>query len=246
MGKPKKDSGTWLMTYADLVTALMAFFVLLYTLTPGVEDKAFNAFIEYFQKHSGLLDASNASPQSESNVVNPEKIQEYTNEQASRWQAFTDYLEEEQIQKDVEISAVSDGVLITLSDSLTFQSGSAELLPQARVILNLVGNTISNSVAEVEVQGHTDNVPINESSGYKSNWYLGAARAVAVVEFLQLNAEIDADQFKAASFGEYRPVSTNLTREGRRTNRRVEIYLRQKDMIGEILREEIFNEASLK
>jgi len=245
MGKPKKDSGNWLMTYADLVTALMAFFVLLYTLTPGVEDKAFNTFIEYFQKHSGLLDAANASPQSESNVINPEKIQEYTNEQASRWQAFIDYLEEEEIQEDVEISMVSDGVLITLSDSLTFQSGSAELLPQARDILNLVGKTISNSVAEVEVQGHTDNVPINESSGYKSNWYLGAARAVAVVEFLQLNAEIDANQFKATSFGEYRPVSTNLTREGRRANRRVEVYLRQKDMVGEILREEIFDDISL-
>jgi chemotaxis protein MotB len=246
MGKPKKDSGSWLMTYADLVTALMAFFVLLYTLTPGVEDKAFNSFIEYFQKHSGILDASNTSPQSESNVVNPEKIQEYTNEQASQWQAFIDYLEEEQIQNDVEISMVSDGVLITLSDSLTFKSGSAELLPQAQVILNLMGKTINKSIAEVEVQGHTDNVPINESSGYRSNWYLGAARAVAVVEYLQIIADIEADKFKAISFGEYRPVSTNLTREGRRSNRRVEIYLRQKDMIGEILREEIFGEASLQ
>jgi chemotaxis protein MotB len=242
MGKPKKDTGTWLMTYADLVTALMAFFVLLYTLTPGVEEKAFNAFIEYFQKHSGLLDMNNQSPQSSSNVTRPEQIQEYMEEQASQWQALTDYLKEEQIEDEVEISMTSEGILITLSDSLTFESGSSALLPKAKEILGLVGKTISQPIAEVEVQGHTDNVPINRNSKYESNWYLGAARAVSVVQYLQSNADIDPDQFKASSFGEYRPMATNLTVEGRRTNRRVEIYLRKNDVLSEMIREEIFDQ----
>src|SRR5699024_5112218 len=108
-----------------------------------------------------------------------------------------------------EIKMMSDGVKITLNDSLTFESGSSELLPRAKIILEKVAETMGDWVDEIEVQGHTDNVPIASSSFYRSNWHLGAARSVSVVQFLQEQADIAPEHYKASSFGEYRPVVTN-------------------------------------
>lgn len=128
----------------------------------------------------------------------------------------------------MDIQLLQDGVKITLSDSLTFESGSSDLLPEAKVVLEQVADVLGDRVLDIEVQGHTDNVPISNMM-YKSNWHLGAARSVSVVQYLQAQADMDPSHFKASSFGEYRPVSENESTDGRRKNRRVEIYL--KDLI---------------
>ena len=77
MGKPKEDSGTWLMTYGDLVTLLLVFFVLLYTMTPGVEEQAFNSFISYFQQHSGFFPDNSSLTTDLQNNPNPEQVDEF-------------------------------------------------------------------------------------------------------------------------------------------------------------------------
>jgi chemotaxis protein MotB len=123
---------------------------------------------------------------------------------------------------------ISDGIKITLSDSLTFESGSSELLPKAKEVLEKVAEMMTPKVEEIEVQGHTDDVPIARDSYYRTNWHLGAARAVSVVQYLHKSSDLDPSRFKATSFGEYRPVVPNDTPEGRLRNRRVEIYLRDK------------------
>ena len=231
MGKPKKDSGTWLMTYGDLVTLLLVFFVLLYALSPGVEKKKFNAFIQYFQQSGGFFDDNNVAPPQPppgETAPSPEEMEEFIEEQLTRWVALKDFLDEHQLTDEVDIKPMSDGLLITLSDSLTFESGSAQLLPRAQKLLARISESLANDVVEIEVQGHTDNVPISGNGLYKSNWYLGGARAVSVVEYLQQNAKVDPKRFKASSYGEYKPVADNDSPEGRRKNRRVEIYLRDK------------------
>ncbi|MTI86480.1 MAG: hypothetical protein FH748_00775 [Balneolaceae bacterium] len=225
MGKSEGNSETWLVTYSDLVTLLLVFFVLLYTLTPGVEDSTFNSFIQYFQKNSSFFKENAVSVQS---VNNQEESEEYTEQKMERMKAFIDYLEEEKLESEVNIQFTSDGIKITLSDSLTFESGSSELLPKAKEVLQKVGTTIDKGILKVEVQGHTDNVPVASTSKHESNWHLGAARAVSVVQHLQLNAAIEPKRFKATSFGEYNPITENKTPQGRRSNRRVEIYLRDR------------------
>ena len=92
----------------------------------------------------------------------------------------------------------------------------------------------------VEVQGHTDSVPINGEK-FNSNWHLGAARAVTVVQYLVNAADMPSEDFKASSYGENKPVATNITTEGRLQNRRVEIYIRKEwSMVERYVIEEMF------
>lgn len=233
MGKSKGSSENWLMTYGDLMTLLLVFFVLMYTLTPSISDSTFQAFIEYFKKTPGLFDANNIKKNDfESQLSDSTNFEDLLEERAEYWQALKDVLEEYNLSSEVDIELSSSGVKITLSDSLTFESGSSELLPDAKIILDQVARKIDKNVAEIEVQGHTDNVPINSASIHKTNWHLGAARAVSVVEFVQEKSDIDPKNFKASSFGEFKPIAQNETETGRRRNRRVEIYLKDELLTG--------------
>lgn len=226
MGKSKGSSGNWLMTYGDLMTLLLVFFVLLYTLTPSINEGVFKDFISHFQKSSGFFDAQNLNKEEYEAPTDSLDMEDLLEDRVEYWQAFADLLEEFEFSSEVDIEVSSSGVKITLSDSLTFESGSSELLPDAEIVLQEVAGRIDKSVVEIEVQGHTDNVPIRGNSIHKTNWHLGAARSVSVVQFLQDNSDIMPGNFKASSFGEYNPIAENDTEEGRRKNRRVEIYLR--------------------
>ncbi len=226
MGKPKEDSGTWLMTYGDLVTLLLVFFVLLYTMTPGVEEQAFNSFISYFQQHSGFFPDNSSLTTDLQNNPNPEQVEEFLEEQMERWQAMAEFVDSIAEMEGVDIEATEEGFVITLNDSVAFNSGSSELLPGAKEILDEVSKTILDGRWEVEVQGHTDNIPVSGGSVHQTNWHLGAARAVSVLQYLQDTSDLKPELFKATSYGEHRPVASNNTANGRRANRRVEVYLK--------------------
>ena len=175
MGKPKEDSGTWLMTYGDLMTLLLVFFVLLYTMTPGVEERVFNSFISYFQQHSGFFPDNNSLTTDLQNNPNPEQVDDFLVENMERWQVMAEFVENTKETEGVDVESIDDGFLITLADSVAFMSGSSELLPQAKNILNGVATSIGDDYWEIEVQGHTDNVPIARGGIYQTNWHLGAA-----------------------------------------------------------------------
>ncbi|MEX0722414.1 MAG: flagellar motor protein MotB [Gracilimonas sp.] len=226
MAKSKRNSGNWLITYGDLMTLLLVFFVLLYTLTPSIDESVFKDFISHFQNNSGFFDAHNIKTEDFEVPTDSLDMEDLLEERVEYWQAFADVLENYEFSSEVDIEVSTSGVKITLSDSLTFESGSSELLPNAMIILKDVAEKIDENVIEIEVQGHTDNVPIRGNSIHKTNWHLGAARSVSVVQFLQENSEIIPSNFKASSFGEYDPIADNETETGRRKNRRVEIYLR--------------------
>ncbi|MCH8557588.1 MAG: flagellar motor protein MotB [Balneolia bacterium] len=226
MGRSKKSSGNWLVTYSDLVTLLMVFFVLLYVLTPGIDQSVFQNFISYFQSSVGVMNQSAVISQQDQDIEN-QRI-DITNE----WIVVEDFLEQHGLSNQVEIEAIPEGIKITLSDSLTFNSGSSQILPMAELVLGKISEMINEDVRSIEVQGHTDNVPVSPTSYYRSNWHLGAARAVSVVEFLRGSSEFAPENFKASSFGEYRPIDTNETSRGRRQNRRVEIYFLYEQLAG--------------
>lgn len=85
MGKSEGDSQGWLVTYSDLVTLILTFFVLLYTMTSGVEKTSFNSFIQYFQKNAGFLPESQAAVESIENKIEPEQLEQMMEEQMERW-----------------------------------------------------------------------------------------------------------------------------------------------------------------
>lgn len=210
----KSGSGNWLTTYSDLVTLLLVFFVLLYVLTPGIDESTFNNIIAHFQNsNSVVFEKSSSSEESDDKTLRQE------------WEQVQEFLEERGYSEEVDIEKTEEGVKITLNDSLTFNSGSAELLERSEIVLERIAKAIGSNVKEVKTHGHTDNVPISESSIYRTNWHLGAARAVSVVLFLSNESELKSEKFEARSYGEFRPVATNDTPEGRLRNRRVEIYI---------------------
>jgi len=227
MGRSKKSSGNWLVTYSDMVTLLLVFFVVLYTLTPGIDRSTFDNFISYFQQSVGVID-------------NTAVLEQNTSSQSSRmniveqWKVVEDFLERMGLEDQVDIEQTPEGVKVTLSDSLTFESGSSDLLPAARRVLDEIAGVFTEDVAEAEVQGHTDTVPVARTSYYRSNWHLGAARSVSVLKYLQEQSSLEPQNYKASSFGEFRPVADNEEESGRRLNRRVEIYVRYHSLIQEI------------
>lgn len=227
MGRSKKDTGNWIVTYSDLVTLLLVFFVLMYVLTPSIDQAMFDNFISFFQNSSSVMDQSSAVQQRSSAEI--EDLREEIN---NEWTNIEEFLERHNLSAHVDIEASNDGIKITLSDSLTFESGSSQLLPAAEMVLGRIAEMFDERIAKTEVQGHTDSIPISQISVYRSNWHLGAARAVTVVEFLNNQSMLDSENFKASSFGEFRPISTNETVTGRRQNRRVEIYVSYRDLMG--------------
>ena len=224
MGRSKKNSGNWLMTYSDMVTLLLVFFVVLYMLTPGVDMDVLQEFLQRFQGGTGVLD-QHETVMSES-ARDRDDRDDLLEERLVRWQELIDYIEEQQLENHFEIDLIPEGIRITLSESVTFNSGSSELLPEAQNILSYTADLFTEDIYEIEVQGHTDNVPLMESAYYRSNWELGASRAISVVRFVKDVSGLIPEIFKASSYGEYRPVDTNQTPDGRRANRRVEIYVR--------------------
>lgn len=217
MASSENESGNWLITYSDLVTLLMVFFVLLYMMTPGVDVAKFNEYLSFFQQSTGMLENTSVQGQSARSTEIRQIIE--------RWEALEESVNRQDLAGEISVEATRWGMKVTMENQLTFASGSADLLPEAGMVIDEISKLLDREVMRVPVHGHTDDVPVASGSSYPSNWHLGAARAVSVLYALRNSSELDPGQFEAVSFGEYQPVASNETVEGRRRNRRVEIQL---------------------
>jgi chemotaxis protein MotB len=127
---------------------------------------------------------------------------------------------------DVAIRKTSDGFKAVIPNPVLFASGDAALSDKIYPILDgIVAIAKKNNLA-VQVEGHTDNVPI-ETQKFPSNWELSTTRAVNILRYMQTNSGVPANRLVAVGFAEYRPIADNGTPEGRRENRRIEIIFRQ-------------------
>lgn len=137
-------------------------------------------------------------------------------------------LKKEIADKQVQVERVRDQLRVELVDEILFDSGEAVIKPAGLEVLRRVGAILKRVQGrQIEVQGHTDNVPIvgQLAKRFPTNWELSAARATNVARFLQDEAKIDSALLSAAGFSEYRPRAPNDSEEGRRRNRRIEILL---------------------
>jgi chemotaxis protein MotB len=132
-------------------------------------------------------------------------------------------LESEVQAGQIQIQQLRDGLLLNVSDEILFPSGSAQLSVQGKDVLARVAGHLKELPDRVEVQGHTDDVPI-ATAIYPSNWELAAARATGVVRWLE-GQGLDPRLLSGVSFGQQHPVAPNDTTEGRAKNRRIEIRL---------------------
>lgn len=134
-------------------------------------------------------------------------------------------LNESRVGDQVELSFTAQYIQLTMNGALLFDSGSAELKEEAKQVLNKVGIILERySNGTIEIEGHTDNVPMS-SAKYANNEELSSARALSVFYYLEENTFLDPQNLKHAGMGERVPVADNSTPEGRSLNRRVEIRI---------------------
>ncbi len=135
-------------------------------------------------------------------------------------------LKKEIEEKQIRLEMLNKGLVITFVDEILFDSGKAQIKKAAYSILDRVAKVLNNQVRNrnIAIEGHTDNQPIRKSK-WKSNWELSTARATSVLHYLIDKRSVNPQRLSAVGYGEFRPVVSNKTKEGRQQNRRVEITI---------------------
>ncbi len=153
-----------------------------------------------------------------------------------------DRLRKEIGDKEVSVEMAERGLVITFVAEVLFDSGKAKLRSEAHEKLDKVADVLQTTVRDLNVgiEGHTDNIPIKYSS-WKSNWELSGTRAMSVLHYLNDDKGLDPNRLSATGYGEYHPVASNDTIEGRQKNRRVEIVILPK-----VSKKEASQEENLK
>lgn len=221
---PEDDQPTapfWMATFSDMVTLLLAFFVMLVAMSE-VEVKKFEEALSYFHGHTGMLQNEMALV---AGPTTPATAENQAVQQAERYEELLERLEEAGLSDAVEVSLTTEGVHLTMLDSVMFASGTSALLPDAERVLAALAAVVAPDVQSVSVEGHTDSVPI-QTATYPSNWELSTARAASVVRFLLAHeGALAPDRYRAAGYAEFRPRDSNATAAGRARNRRVTILI---------------------
>ncbi|WP_374054641.1 flagellar motor protein MotS [Rossellomorea sp. FM04394] len=225
-GAPK-----WMVTFSDLITLILVFFILLFSMSQ-IDIVKFRAIADSFQQrqilefYPSVIPFENPSAEPE---VEMEKMQTQSSEQADKElkQLLADiqsYLNENKLSDVIVATRTERGVVLVLQEQALFASGEATVLEEAYPFLNKVGDLISRIPNFVKVEGHTDNRPIN-TYRFPSNWELSSARASSVIRYIIQTENLDPKRFIAVGYGDTRPIAPNDTRENLQKNRRVEVII---------------------
>jgi chemotaxis protein MotB len=217
----KQGLDMWVMTYGDMMTLLLTFFVLIVSFS-SIRESKFKQAAMALREAFGVL----ASPESVLALNQPIVPNHAPHEQSELLYEVRDMersLLAEGLEGDVQAEITANGVNFRIAAPVLFETGTATLASQGREVLGTLARMIEKYPHEVRVEGHTDNVPI-ASARFPSNWHLSAGRAVAVATELQRQG-IAPDRLSATGYGEFRPQADNGTAAGRAQNRRVEIFM---------------------
>ena len=240
-GGGKPSSPPWMTTYGDMMTLLLCFFVLLYSMSVIDADR-FDMMLSTFRDQLGVLDGGRTVSRDEFIQAGQhgELLGQLERSQLEFEQLYMDvmaYIEEEGLEGELEVAFVDEGLLIRFPGRILFELGEAELLSEALEILDQMADFFEAIDNEVTVEGHTDNWPIS-TERFPSNWELSTARATNVIRYFIEEKNLPPDQFSAAGYGEYQPIRPNDTAENRALNRRVDILIRRSAEFDQLWREE--------
>lgn len=230
----------WLVSYADFITLLFAFFVVMYAISSVNQGKynqltysmgsAFtgDAAVASNQKGTGADGKIKGQP---SSIMKPLPLSHlYTEKQKRERESMAKMGLDistalSSLVNDGKVRVIQNGrgVRIDINDSILFQQGAAELSPAANTIISEIASLLKENQRLIQVEGHTDNTPIHNAAFY-SNWELSAVRASSVVRMLSSSGIADK-RLSALGFGASQPMSENETAEGRAKNRRVSIMV---------------------
>ncbi len=210
----------WLLTYADMITLLLAFFVILYAISK-VDLKKYETLAVSlrgaFNTPAAPLPISTKGNGGERLLPKPDLVFEVV-------QQLRERLGEDLQAGRVQIERTADGIILRFQDAILFERGKAELRTEARRLLDKVAGVVSGLSNPIEAEGHTDTLPIR-SAQFPSNWELSVARATAVVRYLVEAHALSPLRLAARGLGEHKPLFPNDATRGEPRNRRVEIRI---------------------
>ncbi|AAK79809.1 chemotaxis protein MotB [Clostridium acetobutylicum] len=245
MSKKKKEhheehvDETWLIPYADMLTLLLALFIVMFAMSK-VDNKKLQKmsqeFSAIFSSGKGVLvesgtgngvvssmkESTPSNAQSESN--NSKIEQDMMNEIKKN---IDQKVAENGYTDKIKSKITEEGLAISIQDIILFRSGDSTVLANIQPMLIEISKMIHSLDNNIKVTGHTDNIPIATET-FHSNWELSASRALNVMKFMVTSGGVDEKRFSIQAYGEYSPEETNSTEQGRARNRRVEIFILRK------------------
>lgn len=227
----------WLVSYADFITLLFAFFVVMYAISSINEGKykvLSDSLTNAFRNVTGItggqpvIITQGAPPFSPKPVGRPDKlVEQKKSDERQRMKNIAkdimDALQPLVAQGKVRLLETSRGVTIEINDSVLFPAGQAKLQPASMSAMRAIADVLAQTDFPITIEGHTDNMPINTPQ-FPSNWELSAVRATTVLRLFN-EGGVGGERLTAIGYGETRPVETNTTQEGRARNRRVSILI---------------------
>jgi len=231
----------WLVSYADFITLLFAFFVVLYAFAQSDQkrqaevseaiDTAFKS-LGIFGQVSRVSSSKIGSDAAERatmamNIVMGEDVlapAQVKNDLDRMKRELDQRLSNQVAQHTVSLKVGKDGLVISLREAGFFDSGSAMPRKDALDPMRAIASELNQMPYDLRVEGHTDNIPIHTAK-FDSNWELSSSRATNVARILLMLNAVPADRLSAAGYAEYHPVDTNDTEEGRARNRRVDLVI---------------------
>ncbi len=217
-----------MVSYADFMTLLFAFFVVLYSSSQVDKARmaklstAITAGFSHLGAGKGPGGAAvvipDTSPVPQSSVTDPSQTAEMIRDKLERG------LSQELERRTVSVREIPEGLVLSLREVGFFESGSATLRASSMDTFDRLGAVLSTVPGSLRIEGHTDNVPIHTPQ-FQSNWELSTARASEIIRILLTRENIEPQRLSAAGYAEYHPIADNALEEGRRLNRRVDIVI---------------------
>lgn len=228
------ESSAWIVTFADMVTLILTFFVLLFSMS-SLEIQKFKSAMRSIQSSLGeyapsidRLKLSDDPKGQDKEAVNEKNMVDQSSLEAMQslkmLTDIQDFIAKRGVNKHIVASVENDAIVLRVRDATLFPSGKAELMADSRLVLQDIASLIQKyQDFRVRIAGHTDDTPINTPQ-FPSNWELSAVRATTVLRFL-IGQGVEAERMTATGYGDLIPVAANDTPENRALNRRVDFVL---------------------
>ena len=253
MAKRKKSDGgggaDWMGTYGDMVTLLLCFFVLLYSMSTTSQDK-WEILVKSMNPNAKEVSqiVINEEPNDYENLVEgsipPEEMDEFD----MLYYQLSQYVQQNSLETQIELSKGDGFTFITFRDNVFFDGDSYVLKEEGKRILDdfaIVINEAKDSIQEMQILGHTSQASPTEANEPVSDRFLASNRATQVLLYIQQKNILDPAKLVSSGYGQFRPISSFDTRESRSKNRRVEMLITKTDSVVKSL-DQYYEEAYMK
>jgi chemotaxis protein MotB len=233
-GGDHENAERWLLTYADMITLLMAFFIMMYSMSVLNMSKFREAAISIRSGFGGIIKGQGKSVLGSSGSFSVKPSPMSGDTAVAAWRIvrpLVNYIKmDPELSKGAKVSVDSRGIVISmLSDNMLFEPGSADIRDRALPLLDKIAEMLDKMGNGVRVEGHTCDLPPRSGGRYPSNWELSTARATNVLRYLVEDKGLDPNLFSAAGYAGLHPIVPNSCEANRRKNRRVDIVIVAQD-----------------